>query len=145
MTDVERAVRCFQEHFSCSQAVLSAYCERHGLERELALKLADGFGGGFGGMGKTCGAVTGAMMVIGLGHGRTLAADSAAKLATAQRVRQLLTRFEERHGTVVCRELIGCDLDTPAKVQSARERGLFDTVCLGLVRSAAEILEELLP
>lgn len=51
---------------NCAQAILSTYCEAFGLERNLALRLAQGFGGGMAHMGKTCGAVTGAYMVLGL-------------------------------------------------------------------------------
>jgi C_GCAxxG_C_C family probable redox protein len=144
MSDAEKAVRCFQAGFSCSQALLSAYSERYGMAPELALKLSDAFGGGMGGLGKTCGAVTGAMMVIGLAHGRTAADDAAAKLATAVRVRRLVARFEARHGSVACRDLIGCAIDTPEKARLAREQGVFDRVCVGLVRSAAELLEVIL-
>jgi C_GCAxxG_C_C family probable redox protein len=144
VNEVEKAVGCFQEHFSCSQALLSAYCERYGLSRHLALRLAEGFGGGLGGLGQTCGAITGAMMVIGLAHGRSSADDATAKVATVLRVRQLVARFEAQHGTVACRDLIGCEIDTPEKVARARERGVFDTVCVGVIRSAAEILEAVL-
>ncbi|MBI5477548.1 MAG: C_GCAxxG_C_C family protein [Deltaproteobacteria bacterium] len=144
MSDIEQAIRCFEEGFSCSQSVLGAYAERYGLRRDLALRLGDALGGGMGGLGKTCGAVTGAMMVIGLAHGRTVADDPAAKFATKQRVQQLVARFEARHGTVVCRDLIGCAIDTPEKIRAAHDSGVFDRVCVGLIRSAAEILEEVL-
>ena len=143
MSDVARAVRCFEEGFSCSQSVLGSYCERYGLPRETALRPADAFGGGMGGLGRTCGAVTGALMVIGLAHGRTAAADTAAKLATHQLVQRFVAQFEARHGSTVCRELLGCDIDTPEKARAAREAGRF-TVCVGLVRSAAELLEGVL-
>jgi C_GCAxxG_C_C family probable redox protein len=124
--------------------VLSTYAERYGLARDLALQLGDAFGGGMGGLGRTCGAVTGALMVIGLAHGRTRADDAAAKVATSRRVQQLVARFEARHGTTVCRELIGCAIDTPERSQAAREAGVFDRVCVGLVRAAAELLEQVL-
>jgi hypothetical protein len=76
MSDVERATSMFAAGFSCSQSVLGAYAEQHGLPRELALGLADAFGGGLGGLGRTCGAVTGAIMVIGLARGRRVADDT---------------------------------------------------------------------
>jgi C_GCAxxG_C_C family probable redox protein len=144
MSDVETAVGCFEAGFSCSQAILSTFAERYGLSRTTALKLADGFGGGLAGLGKTCGAVTGAVMAIGLAHGRIRADDNEAKLATARRARELMARFEARHGTVECRKLIDCDLDTPEKVRLAHERGVFDTICVNVVRSAAELLEQIL-
>ncbi len=140
---VDRAAACFEEGFSCSQALLSSYCERYGLPRETALRLADAFGGGMGALGRTCGAVTGALMVIGLKHGRRVADDTAAKLATHEQVQRFVAEFERRHGTSLCRQLLGVEIDTPEKVRAAREAGRF-TVCTGLVRSAAELLEEIL-
>ena len=79
MDRVETALSRFPEGFSCSQAILSTYGEEVGLARSLGLKLAAGFGGGMGRMAETCGAVTGAFMVVGLKHGRTKAGDSKAK------------------------------------------------------------------
>jgi C_GCAxxG_C_C family probable redox protein len=143
MSDVERAVQCFEEGFSCSQSVLGACCERYGLPRATALRLADAYGGGMGALGRTCGAVTGALMVIGLAHGRTKADDTAAKHRTHELVQRFVAQFEARHGSTVCRELLGCDIDTPEKAIAARAAGRF-TVCSGLVRSAAELLEGLL-
>ena len=79
MNQVECALSCFQEGFSCAQAVLSAYGPQYGLDRELALKVAGAFGGGMGHMGQVCGAVTGAFMVIGLKYGKTCAEDNETR------------------------------------------------------------------
>jgi C_GCAxxG_C_C family probable redox protein len=144
MTDVDAALGLFAAGFSCSQSVLGAHAERYGLPRETALRLADAFGGGLGGLGRTCGAVTGALMVIGLARGRRVADDPAAKLATKAHVQEFVREFAARHGTLVCRDLIGCDIDTPEKIRLAHDRGVFDTVCVGLVRSAVELLGEVL-
>ena len=144
MSEIEEAAELFGQGFSCSQAVLSAYCERFGLPREAALRLSDGFGGGMGGLGKTCGAVTGAMMVLGLARGRTRSDDQDAKKATTESIRSLVERFEACHGSVVCRDLLGQEIDTPEKLRAAREKGLLRTVCPKLVRSAAEITGDLL-
>ena len=144
MSRVEEAVACFKEGFICSQAVLSAYSEKLGLDREIALKIADGFGGGMARMGETCGAVTGAFMVIGLKHGRAVVEDAPAHETTYDRVNEFVRRFESRNQSIVCRELLGCDISTPEGLQSARQQNLFTTVCPGYIRDAAEILEELL-
>ena len=144
MSNPEKAVACFKEGFACSQAVLATYADAFGMDRETALRVAGGFGGGMGGLGEVCGAVTGAFMVLGLKYGRTDPADKAAKEKTYAAVQKFANRFKDRHGSIICRDLIGCDLSTPAGVQAAREKGLFATVCVDMVRSAAEILEELL-
>jgi C_GCAxxG_C_C family probable redox protein len=144
MNDIDNAARHFEDGFACSQAVLAAYSGRFGLERDMALRLAEGFAGGMAGLGKTCGAVTGAILVLGLAHGRTRPDDAAAKMATADSVRKLVARFEAQHGSVACRDLLGCEIDTPEKLQAARNSGLFRKTCPGFVRSAAAILEQLL-
>jgi C_GCAxxG_C_C family probable redox protein len=144
MNRIDQAVACFGQGYACSQAILATYGEPLGLPREQAIKLAEGFAGGMAGLGDTCGAVTGALMVLGLKHGRTRPDDVEAKLATNRRVREFLRRFEARRSSVKCRDLLGCSIDTPEKLQAARNRKLFTTVCPGLVRDAAEILEALL-
>jgi C_GCAxxG_C_C family probable redox protein len=144
MSNIDRAVDCFGQGFACSQAILTTYGEPLGLPREQALKLAEGFAGGMAGLGETCGAVTGAFLVIGLKHGRARPDDVEAKLATNRLVREFVRRFEARRGSVKCRDLLGCAIDTPEKLQAARDRKLFTTVCPGFVREAAEILEALL-
>jgi C_GCAxxG_C_C family probable redox protein len=144
MNHVDQAVGCFSLGYACSQAILATYGEPLGLPREQAIKLAEGFAGGMAGLGETCGAVTGALMVIGLKHGRTRPDDVEAKMATNRRVREFLRQFEARRGSVKCRDLLGCSIDTPEGLQAARDRKLFTTVCPGFVRDAAEILEAVL-
>ena len=60
------ALAQFDKGFACSQAVFSAYAEDLGLDQETALKIAGPFGGGTGRKAETCGAVTGALMALGL-------------------------------------------------------------------------------
>jgi C_GCAxxG_C_C family probable redox protein len=142
MTQVEQAVQCFGQGFACSQAILATYGAPLGLPRDQALRLAEGFAGGMAGLGETCGAVSGALMVLGLRHGRTRPDDLDAKMKTNRLVREFLRRYEARHGSVKCRDLLGCDINTPETLQAARDRKLFTTICPGLVRDAAEILEQ---
>ena len=140
----EQAVSCFEEGFCCSQAVLSVYGEEFGLCRETALKIACGFGGGMGRMAQACGVVTGAFMVLGLKYGNVNASDKQIKEKTYGLVREFARKFEERNGSIICKELLGCDISGPEGLKSAKENGLFASVCPGLVRDAVEILEEML-
>jgi C_GCAxxG_C_C family probable redox protein len=107
---VEQAIACFQEGFSCSQAVLSTFAPQLGMDRDLALKVSGAFGAGMGRMGETCGAVTGAFMVIGLLHGRTKVEDQETKEKAYALVAELAEQFRQRNGSLACRDLIGCDL-----------------------------------
>ena len=142
MDRTETAVRMFEQEFSCSQSVFSAFADPADLPRETALRVAAGLGGGLARTGDTCGAVTGAVMALGLRHCGVPAEDPLAKQRAYPPVQEFLVRFKARHGSIVCRELLGCDLGTPEGLQSAREQGLFKSRCPAFVRTAAEILEE---
>ncbi|MFX0163142.1 MAG: C-GCAxxG-C-C family protein [Candidatus Hodarchaeota archaeon] len=144
MSRVEQAVSCFKEGFSCSQALLSTYGVEFGLDRETALKVSGAFGGGMGRMGETCGAVTGAFMVIGLKYGNTRVDDRQAKEKTYSLVKEFVDKFKSRNGSIVCRELLGCDISTPEGMEIAKEKNLFATLCPKLVSDAAEIIEQTL-
>ncbi len=144
MNRVAGAVSCFDEGFSCAQAVASTYGPEFGLSREMALKVSGAFGGGMAGMGETCGAVTGALMVIGLRHGRTNAEDTETKEKAYNLVKEFVEHFKSRNESIVCRELLGCDIGTPEGKALAEERDLHATRCTKLVRDAAEIMEQLL-
>jgi C_GCAxxG_C_C family probable redox protein len=144
MSRADEAVQLFKQGFSCSQAVLAAVSEPLGLDRERALKMAQAFGGGMARMGLTCGAVTGAMLAIGLKHGRTRPEDEEAKERTYSLVHDLLRQFRARHGSIVCRELIGVDLSTPEGHNLGAQRGVFDNLCPRFVSDAVEILEKIL-
>lgn len=114
-----------------------------GLDRDTALRVAGAFGGGMAGTGQTCGAVTGALMVIGLKYGQTQGEDKQAKEKTYALAREFLERFKARNGALLCRELLGYDINTPEGMQAIRDKGLFDSLCPRLVANAVEILEEL--
>ncbi len=144
MSGVECAVSCFEQSFNCAQAVISTFGPQLGLEHELALKVAGAFGGGIGQMGKTCGAVTGSFMVIGLQHGKTRADDEQSKEKTNTLVRKFVEEFESRTGSIVCNELIGCDISVPEQRKATKEAGIFATRCYKFVRDAAEIVERIL-
>ncbi len=88
-----------------------------------------GFGGGMGHTGKTCGAVTGACMVLGLSQkvDRETRRETARK--TYELVQEFSRRFEALHGATGCKELIGYDLSLPEELAEARDKGVFTAVC----------------
>jgi C_GCAxxG_C_C family probable redox protein len=91
-----------------------------------------------------CGAVSGALMVIGLAHGASAAEDQARREKTYAVTRELCSRFQERHGSIVCRELLGVDIGTPEGRDTAIRQKLFRTRCPAFVRAAAEIVIQVL-
>jgi len=144
MNKVEKAIKLFEDGFACSQAILSTYGEEFGLDKKLAFKIGDPFGAGMRGLSETCGAVTGAFMVIGLKYGRTNANNILAKEKTAELVQEFVKRFKSRHDTIVCKQLLGYDISIPQQRAKIEEQNLFKTVCPKFVRDAAEILDEII-
>jgi C_GCAxxG_C_C family probable redox protein len=144
MTEVNAVVSRFSEGFACSQALFLGFAPRFGLDANLAARISAPFGGGMGRMGEVCGAVSGALMVIGLASGNATAQDRPSKDRAYQLVREFAARFRTRHGSLLCRDLLGCDLSQPGALELARDCQLFATRCPGLVRDAAEIVAELL-
>jgi C_GCAxxG_C_C family probable redox protein len=129
---------------NCAQATLTSFCEELGLENNLALKIAQGFGGGMHHSGGLCGAVTGAYMILGLAQ-KVSSDKPREKLdATYALMTDFNRRFKQLHGSLNCTELIGYDLSVPEKAAEARQNKVFGTVCAGLVRDSAKILEDLL-
>ena len=144
MNPTERATAAFDEGFSCSQAVFSAFAPEFGTDPEWALKVSGPFGGGMGRLGEVCGAVSGAFMAIGLRHGRVRADDLETKERAYALVQEFAERFIERHGTILCRGLLGADIGTPEGKAQIEASGISAVVCPAAVRDAAEILEGLL-
>ena len=135
------AVTRFDQDFNCAQSVLAAFAPQLGMDENQALKLASPFGGGVARRGQICGAVTGALMALGLAQG----ADNPAGNEDTYRLGQeFLQRFESKHGSLLCRELIDCDISTPEGLQQAREKGIFAARCPLFVRGAAEIVQDML-
>lgn len=135
------AVACFNNGFNCSQAVLSTYCGEFGMDKKTALQIACGLGAGMGRRQETCGAVTGAYMLIGLKYGMFTKEDGPAREKTYAMVREFTRLFEKRNKTTNCRELLGADLINGDK-QTVTER--VNAVCPQMVQDTAEIIEELL-
>jgi C_GCAxxG_C_C family probable redox protein len=130
--------------FNCAQSVLSAFAPEMGLSKKDALRVAGPFGAGMGLMGHVCGAVTGALMTIGLKYAKTADGEDEMKARGYQLVREFCGVFEKKHGSIHCRELIGIDLATSAGMAQAREDGVFQTKCIRYVGDAAELVEQLL-
>jgi C_GCAxxG_C_C family probable redox protein len=144
MTRSDEAFRCFMSRFTCSSSVFSTFSDELGLDPDTAKKIGCGFGAGISRTGNICGAVSGAIMVIGLKYGKTQADDEAATEKTRSLVRQFIHEFEQKNGSVNCIDLLGYDLSDPEAFSVAKDSGLFVTKCPTLVRDAADILEKIL-
>ena len=144
MSDGDVAVELFRNGCACSQAVLGVHGPRYGLDEARAMRVAAGFAGGMR-MAETCGAVTGAFMVLGLAHCEDGCKTAEGRKAAYGAVTSFAQKFRQRHGSLVCRDLLGCDISTPEGARHAQDQGLFRTKCVQLVRDAAELVESVLP
>lgn len=138
-----RAADLHKQGFNCCQAMAIIYGPQFGLAADQAAKVAAGFGGGIGRMGDICGALSGAIMILGLKYGATDPKDKATKMKTYQIVGKVVERFKQACGSTDCRDLLGFDLSTPEGSLRAQQPGVF-IKCPDFVREAGEILEDIL-
>ncbi|MBR3987767.1 MAG: C_GCAxxG_C_C family protein [Clostridia bacterium] len=143
MTKSEKALDLFANNFNCSQAVLTAFASDFGIDEELALKLGTSFGGGARN-GEICGAVSGALLVLGLKYGHYIASDNEQKSRSYAIAVDYTNRFKEANGSIVCRNLLGYDLTIPEEAACIKEKCLFAEVCPKMIKSAVDILEDVL-
>ena len=120
------------------------YAPELGMDANEAARIAAPFGAGMSRMGWTCGAVSGALMVIGMRYGHEAGTDYETKERLFQLSQTFLVEFEAHHGSVVCRDLLGRDLSLPGELEQIREEGTFELLCPKLVGDAVEILETIL-
>ena len=139
----EAAARFFDAGNNCAESVLRAFAADNELEADL-VRLATGFGGGMGLTGGPCGALTGAVMAIGMYHGRLDGRDEAAAGRCDALVSELHARFREACGATDCRDLLGTDLVTDTGLADYEARNLHATVCRKCVWESAHITATLL-
>ena len=146
MSKGDIAKQNFLNGYNCSQAVLLAFCEDFGLEKETALKISEPFGGGMGRMREVCGTVTGMFMVIGLAMGNDNSKDNTTKKNVYKSVQELAAKFKEDNGSIICRELLGLQkANKESYVPSERTTEYYKKrPCPELCKYAADILEEYL-
>jgi len=109
---------------NCAQAVVCTYCDLVGLHEQTALDIAGSFGTGMGNMEGTCGALVGAGMVLGLA--------TKDRNVSRARMKEIMTKFQERNGSIRCKELKGIGT------------GKVLRDCPDCVADASEFLEEYL-
>jgi C_GCAxxG_C_C family probable redox protein len=144
MTQSETAVNKFKEGYNCAQSVLFSYADKLGISHDLALKLSTGFGGGMGRKQEVCGAVSCGILVLNLLYGRGEHDDKQRQETAYSKVRELIDRFEEKHGTVSCRKLLdNCVLLTPEGQARFGAERMIDR-CHEYVRSAVGILDDVI-
>lgn len=143
MNRSENAEDLFLSGYNCAQSVVLSFADDLKFSKELAQKMAAGFGGGMGKQQETCGAVTGAIMVLGLLKGEEVNNNDELKSASYGAVKDLTRDFVAEYKTTQCRELIGCDLNTPEGSAKFKDEKIMENVCAGCVKKAVQIVETL--
>jgi C_GCAxxG_C_C family probable redox protein len=90
---------------------------------------------------ETCGAVTGAYMVIGMKHGHATS-NPNDKAKTKMLIRRFNEKFKLVHGSLICKQLTGFDISTPEGSAAAGEAGVFETRCPEFIKTSCNILEQ---
>lgn len=144
MSKSEKALEYFRNKFNCSQSVVTVFGTAQGLPEDICLKIGCAFGGGMGRQQYTCGAVTGALMVIGLRYGKAENDPEEKKLLTYSKTREFFEEFIKLNGSVNCRELLnGLDMNDPVDHNKIMEQKLFDIKCEKYVTDAVTITEKI--
>lgn len=138
----ELARSCFQEGYNCAQAVVTAFADEIGLDRETLSKMSVGLGGGVGRMREVCGTVSGMAMVLGLIYGTD---DPDSKNSVYPIVQEACEKFREQNGSIVCRELLaGVPVSSGSTAESRTAEFYKKRPCAELVENAVQIVEEIL-
>lgn len=143
MTKSKKALELFTNGFNCSQSVFTAFASDFGIDEKLALMLGTQFGGGARN-GEMCGAVSGALMVLGLKYGHYESDNIDQKSRAYSIASEYTKRFKDFNGSIVCRDLLGYDLTDPNDMVHIKDKNLFGEICPKMIKSAVEVLESIL-
>lgn len=140
-----KAIEYFRNKFNCSQSVLATFGPEYGLSDDESLKIATAFGGGMGRQQHICGAITGALMVLGLKYGKGLNDPEEKKKYTYQLTKEFFDEFKRLNGSENCRELLdGLDMNNPVDNRKIVERNYFEIRCEKYVSDAVTILSKIM-
>lgn len=139
----EKAMALFEEGYNCTQALVLAFEDMLPFDRETAAMIACSFGGGMGRLREVCGSVSGMFLVIGILYGYADPKARQEKSDHYARVQELAKAFEEQHGSIVCRELLGLTVKRETPVPKERTPDYYKKrPCKEVIGDAAAILEQ---
>lgn len=143
MSPTDRARELFLQGYNCAQSTVAAFAGDIGLDEATCLKLASTFGGGLGRQASVCGAVTGALMVLGLQYGSADVPSPEEKKRVYGYVVRFIAAFKARHGSMICKDLLGCDISTAEGLQQAMAKNFHTEICPHFVATAIAIINEM--
>ena len=134
---IDRCTKHFNEGYNCCETVLLSFCELLGVESEVIPKIATPFGGGICKRKHMCGALSGAVMAIGLKYGRNT--PQGKREPSSERTARLVEKFIEKYGSANCIEVLGYDPEDLEKVKRDKDK-IRANICAPLIRQVAEWL-----
>lgn len=144
-TAADRAEKLFRDGYTCAQAVAGAFAEEMGMPFDVVIKLSAGLGGGLCRMREACGAVSGAIMVLGYVRGTEDAEDYMNKRTLYALGQQMCFRFQDLFGTLNCGRLLNLPEGSVGSAPTPRTPDFYEKrPCLKFIRAMAEILEDTL-
>lgn len=142
MNRFERANAYHKQGFNCCQSVLAAFSDLTGLSEQASFDIGGGFGAGAG-TGELCGAVSGAVMALGMLTPVDPADPVGSKKRTVALSKELQKRFAEKFGALRCQDLLQNKFTPDDTTPAARDMGLTGH-CDIMIVTAVEIVEEML-
>lgn len=143
MNRSDRAEELFRQGYNCGQSVFAAFADVLGMTVEEAAKIASPFGAGFGKLREVCGAVSGMTLVAGYLKGYSDPADYESKKEVYALIRKMCAEFEDRQGSIICRELLGLKKGEDTAEPAVRTEEYYRSrPCIGACRTAADIIEK---
>lgn len=139
----QQVLKCFSEGFDCSQVVLNSVAGELGIDEITAKKVSACFGGGMF-CGSTCGAVTGALMAIGLKYGHSMPDTPHIKEQNIAKLIEFREKFLKKYDSIICKDLLGYDLTNCEDMKKIQEEELLTTFCPKLVADVISILKGIL-
>ncbi len=137
-----KAKELFLQGYNCAQAVSAVFADNYGISQNDILKMSCGFGGGIR-SAEVCGAVSGAVMVIGMKYGNGTVNSPEVKASCYEKTVEFINMFREKNKSIVCRDLLGLDIFKDDGMKKAQEANLFQTTCIDMITDAVNLLEQL--
>lgn len=137
MDKLDKVSEYYNLGYNCSQSIFAAYADDLDLGEDEALKIAAGFSMGIG-EGEVCGAVIGAIMVLGLKYG-----DMSSEIPLEDKINEFKMKFKNKYKTILCRELLGHNISIEDDYQKIMEKDLLNKLCPKIVDTAVSILQEI--
>jgi C_GCAxxG_C_C family probable redox protein len=141
MNRKETAINYFNNGFNCSQAVLISFKDKFDLDEKSLLQISSPFGAGMGRLQKTCGAVSGANMVLGLRFGKHVSDDKESGDKMYELVRVFDEEFINAHNSALCRNILNVDLMTEDGQAEFKDKEMKEKICNKCIETAVDILE----